>query len=575
MVKSCLNYFLDRMELLATEDDTCTSSDTLDLLCDLCAEDNRQTTATGYCTTCDDNLCHACIKAHSKNKGSKCHKVVGDSGGNRKSKKIKKIKCTEHVTEEIKFYCQTHDSVLCANCVTHSHKQCKIEHIRDKLDDFKQAQGHRKATQAVDQFETAVEQCKRTIQAKQKTSEQIVSNAEEDILKFRKDFCDFVDKEKERIIAKVDNLHIANKTQLESLVTECDLFLEKVVQSKARSEKYELKPFEQFVQAKITNKEVQKMQSVLETVDTQNYLSYYSFIPKDFLRQMLTGNSSVGEVKKSVLMGRRLTFDIDLSVATADDKVNCCIMGCDLLEPDLLILTDFTNKAVKVVNVKLQSVTMVMSFNNVVCDITAISHDQAAVTIPERNIVQFLLVRRKIAKGRHIKVTGECHGIHHYDNQLFLTYPTSSPPKIEILTMNGEMVHIFRWNEQEVELFKWPNYITVADGTIFVSDTNKQQIIKLSMTGEVINRYEDKELGGPGGITCTGDGYLLVCSNFWQRYNVQIISTDCRKIGTLLDDNNGLKQPFCVQLCQSTKTVFVGCKYSENEMGGVKMFNYS
>lgn len=377
------------------------------------------------------------------------------------------------------------------------------------------------------------------------------------------------------VLEKVQVFQRANKTQLECSSQECTIFVEKANQSRAKLTKHQREPYEKFVHAKTVAQELSKMKTALDMIYNQNNVAYYSFIPCNKMKQYLSTNSSVGTVKSSCIMGRKVMFEMDMCVKVADDKNKCCIMGCDLMQPDLMLMADSTNKCVKAVSTETGSVLSKLSLGTMIFDVTSVTHSTAAVTLPARRVIQFLTVRKKISKGREIKVSGECYGIQAQEDKLFVSFPSTLPPKIQIMTLLGATLANISVDINGDEIFKWPQYLLVIDDMIFVSDSTRQEVIKLSMQGEVMFRYSDKELGGPAGLTDSGDGHLLVCCNNWRKHNVQILNTACKKIGAVFDDTVEIKDPYALCFDKSTNRIYVSSKCEKTGEVTVKSFTVS
>ena len=89
---------------------------------------------------------------------------------------------------------------------------------------------------------------------------------------------------------------------------------------------------------------------------------------------------------------------------------------------------------------------------------------------------------------------------------------------------------------------------------IYVSDHVTDTLTKLTMTGQVLLTYRDKDLGCPQGLTSPDDGQLLVCG--WSSNNVQLVSRNGKKVRTLLFED-GIVRPQIICYDASMRTLCV------------------
>ena len=137
-----------------------------------------------------------------------------------------------------------------------------------------------------------------------------------------------------------------------------------------------------------------------------------------------------------------------------------------------------------------------------------------------------------IKEQRAIKVNGHCSGLDYSHEKLFVSYPWEKPPKIEIMSLQGDVLTCISTSKNEKPLFQRPRYLAVYNDFIYVSDDEANAVLKLTQQGNVVNTYTDKDLKGPWGICPTGDGYFLVCGT--SSYNIHLITADCKKMGLVL-----------------------------------------
>ena len=208
-----------------------------------------------------------------------------------------------------------------------------------------------------------------------------------------------------------------------------------------------------------------------------------------------------------------------------------------------------------------------VEFEGQPADVTQLDNDNDfAVTIP--NCIHFFHTTKQktsIEEQRKMKVNGFCQGIDYSDDKLFVSYPWGETPKIEVMSLQGDVLRCISTDKSGNPLFQRPRYLTAYSDYIYVSDSEANAVLQLTLQGEVVNTYTDKDLTNPGGICATGDGCLLICGTL--SYNIHLITTDCKKIGLALKPfEESVCWPQSVCFCFVNNVMYVVCT-SEGAVG--------
>ncbi|XP_060586975.1 uncharacterized protein LOC132742554 [Ruditapes philippinarum] len=250
---------------------------------------------------------------------------------------------------------------------------------------------------------------------------------------------------------------------------------------------------------------------------------------------------------------RQSSHQGDICVKTSKDKDSCWITGMTLLTPDLLIITDYKNDAVKMVDTSSQSVSYHLQLNDSPWGITTVTSTKLAVTHTYKQTIQFISISsNKLKKKDTMKVNGHCHGISCYQDKLFVTY--RYPGKLQILEMNGT---ILTTTDDKI-IFKDPDYVTCNKSSIYVSDRKMKSVTRLNWQGDVVGSYGCA--GAPRGISPSNDGTVFVCG--WDRNIIEEISEDCSTGKVVLQD---VIDPFAVCWSDETKKLYFSCNCSTSD----------
>ena len=548
----------ERLSLMGSDED-------LKVYCQPCDRDGPRLPALGYCLNCCEHLCEECFKLHRRHTMSRHHTLLDKASMPQSMSPTSptqcenlKNPCPKHKIEMIKFYCHGHKVILCSVCVTLEHTSCKVNYIPDiseKVIDGKEYQDVLKA------IKETTEECSKVMQNVKEMnnkSNKSLTVALEDLQKLQTEVNQKLNDWKVQIEEAAKSIHNENSKKLmtietmndditKSLKTSSDL-IEHLNTSKQANDLFiELKHAEQMLEdkklsiAKLTEIDIkeynfqpdEKITNLLEKAKTMGTLIGQSIKPAS-----LSESTTSMETKQGSDMA-------EICIKTPQDNLDCWITGIAILTPDLLIITDEANKAVKLVDVKIKSVLDQQVLDSSPWDVTSITQDTVAVTLSDNQIIQFLSVsENKLTKKHTVTVDGECLGISYQDDKLVVSF--TNPGKVQILLTNGTVLQTFKCKNT----FKYPSYVTTNDQFMFVSDPAKRKtIIKLNWEGEIITTYTCT--GKPRGSTILDDGKVFVCNSS----NNSIGEITERRITT----NYFIKNPQAICWCSQKSLLFVSC----------------
>ncbi|XP_060568906.1 E3 ubiquitin-protein ligase TRIM71-like [Ruditapes philippinarum] len=438
------------------------SDEDLQIYCQPCDEEGPRLPAHGYCTDCKEHLCKNCFTAHKVSRLSK-HHTLQDATNMPKvlqqpstpthtgQSDVLTTPCLKHPQEMIKFYCNDHKKLLCSVCVTLEHQatSCKVDYIPDisgDIIDSKQYQDILKTlNHTSDQFQQMVEDVKNMTNK----SNSSLKDALAAIKKFRQEInqrLDELERQAEdaaKVIEQENNKHLkAAETTYEDMRKSLKTSSDKIKQLNTSKQANKL-----FMELKLAEKTIQNMEG-----KTQQLLSYdikeHNFRSNDVILNFLKTEKSLGtlthktfntECQSVQIKSRQSSHEGDICVKTSKDKLRFWITGMTLLTPDLLIITDYFNNAVKMVDTSSQSVSDQLQLDAGPWDITTVTSTELAVTLPYKQTIQFISISsNKLIMKHNMKVGGDCYGISCYQNKLIVSF--LYPIKLQIFDINGPIL---------------------------------------------------------------------------------------------------------------------------------------
>lgn len=200
-----------------------------------------------------------------------------------------------------------------------------------------------------------------------------------------------------------------------------------------------------------------------------------------------------------------------IEIKTMSDLKNCFITDCTVISGDRLLLADSSNDKLKVVNIDTHSVVDEMKLGTYPWDITVLSQDQAAVTLPDKQEILILGTTGKLSKIRTLQVGRRCLGIVYQEDHLYVV--CHDPNSLLMLDMQRDIPKNIKPKAILDQTFSEPSYIAVGKNgqTLYITDWQLDLVASLSLQGKVTGVYRHNELQRPYGMDVLEDGSLLVC----------------------------------------------------------------
>ena len=178
--------------------------------CEPCGTDGKRLAAEGYCLTCKDYLCEACYKAHTVPKPCRNHVLLDKSqmphDTSDPKAQVKQSPCTSHCTnhpeEIVKFFCQSHNSVLCGVCAVPERKACDVQYIPDLkcVQSYNESGEYRDLIDRLKALEKGAQVCISDVGKHEPHNDERVKAALDDICKFRREMNAYLDSREETLL---------------------------------------------------------------------------------------------------------------------------------------------------------------------------------------------------------------------------------------------------------------------------------------------------------------------------------------------------------------------------------------
>ena len=544
--------------------------------CSPCDYEGVKKEAKFYCPQCQDYLCDSCKVTHQKFSSTRKHQVVSGI------LKPTKHRDTCHFNEpraaqcicsgnDMTIYCKDHNDVMCMDCKTLKHRNCKttsvdevcdnvdatytdatkeqMEALRDKLEEFE----HRRQVDAENLFtKTAdcrdkVEEFKRELI---KNIEDLVSTTLDDIAKCDSDQRTTIVQHLDACATALKRMEIEYKplkeveaTGIKSLIFIHDLKLKKTLEQvddllndigKDIEEPFIAFVLNETLRANINSLGVVRREAHRKT-ETKDLAAKQFANVKDM--RPVIGDMKIKTVEK-------------IDVQFPGDKFLPFISGSLFMPNGELILSDWSNCSLKALNNTYFTQKEQLNLSSAPWDLCLVEADKIVITQPLTKSLLFMKVVPRLKSSSSISLDQKCRGVAVQDGFIYVSFESG---EIRILDRTGQQQR----NVYSGFSFQTPYYISVTPtGMVYVSEHGVNNIRGLTDGKETTN-LSDVGIVSPMGVYIDGENNILVCEQF--SHNLKLI--DAKGLTSkVLYGTEGLHSPCTVSVRPTDNTLIVGGK---------------
>lgn len=526
------------------------------ITCDPCRFSGKTSSpAKKYCKDCGGHFCMYCAKTHVRTALTKTHEIIDVDKRSRTTEVARNSttrfqnKCHDHGADLVS-YCEPHDSLCCNVCVMSVHKDCK------RVVKLSEAASGNKAKVMCKDLESTIKKLQAQfsdIQSQRRDHLQYMDEQNDAIMSsirmFRKSINGIVDRLEDCVVRQKNEYWKDQSNLLTNHMKTCQTAAT-VLDDAYRNLDISLQHTDAgiFVNIKRVESVVRKYSEVLAKLQPSPGRENFRFLPDLNIEKFLSSLEGLGVMKVEALPikgdnlslassrrsredSRRPNLTTDLNVKLKSDKRTCFITGVSFMHDGRIVLADDANKKIKLFGADFKPLSNICT-DMPPRDISAISHHEVAVTIPNEKTIQVYKVGPKeFEKKLYLRLDIECYGITYYEPDIYVTSGWSSEREIQVIDLSGEVKRKIRLPRS---IFRYPLYITIDPKSkfLFVSDY-VNGVICLDMSGKVILQCQEPEAGSYyKGLTVAIPGQIYAC--IWQQNGVSRVHTDGRGLESVL-----------------------------------------
>lgn len=196
------------------------------------------------------------------------------------------------------------------------------------------------------------------------------------------------------------------------------------------------------------------------------------------------------------------------------DANSCCFSGATYVNGGRIVVADWNNSCLKLLNNKGLLVQRLELSNNP-WDVKPHPDIGVIVTVPgEQKIYMVRFDKGTLELDSYFDTDCECWGLAVLEDKLAVTCdPWSKTSSVKIYSMTGKLLSFYQKESSGAALFAYPSHITsdTYQQILYVTDARKHMVIAVTLDGCVLFRYSNDYLSGPSGVATDSQGNIYVC----------------------------------------------------------------
>ncbi|CAC5374952.1 unnamed protein product [Mytilus coruscus] len=488
--------------------------------CTLCKEDNVTSDAVTWCTECEVFLCMDCEKHHKRSRTSKDHKTISAENYHELPSFIKETSnlCKVH-DRKLELYCSFHACAACVQCIADKHQTCQtMKPLYDILKQVKSSAAvplHEKDLNDLkENFDEIIEYLRNRIRtnAKQKTE------GFRNIRSMRKSIDEYLNQLEQQLLKDLEIEHSKLKSQMETLMHEVNKRAKQI--RKLQNEYSNMTKYATELQTYVGLKQIEKITSrewnYIEDLKSDSNLNERNLqvTTSPAISSILHDVKSFGEIEVDTLpcsvaknAGRRDQAQYLVPVPTIDQ-----------IRPSFLNTLKVPKEHV---------------FRCVDCCL-----------LPNEEVALVDIDKSKVVK--HFKFSDACFGVSSDGQVLVIAIPYQE----HVIVMN-----LLDESKQKLEGIQ-VHRISLVKGNIYGTNLLNDTVNCYKFSGEMLWTLKHQDIYVPLGLALDTNGFIYVACHTSNK--IVVISPDGKSCRTILNHDNGIKDPRSIAIGMKSGIMLVG-----------------
>ncbi|XP_052781939.1 uncharacterized protein LOC128218327 [Mya arenaria] len=244
----------------------------------------------------------------------------------------------------------------------------------------------------------------------------------------------------------------------------------------------------------------------------------------------------------------------EYNVKMSSDKDKCDILGICELPGGEIVITDFTNMKVKLLDQEYRVVDH-CDVPKYPFDVCHIGWNEVVVCVNNNDGICELhfinIAKGKLVTTRKLSLSHRCYGAAQHGNNLYI----SSNTALYVYTMTGKLVKKL-YEDKSGDNTVMRIAICNDGKTIYITNFSNNQLITLDNNGNKLATFTDPDLVAPDGVHSTTAGHVFVCC-FNSNTVLQVDQDGKTKLATQARKQDGVHHPQVLFFSSRTSSLVV------------------
>ncbi|XP_052078275.1 uncharacterized protein LOC127716189 [Mytilus californianus] len=546
--------------------------------CNICDYQHITKPATDWCSECEQAFCSECKVFHGFSRLSQNHATIPilDYLSLEASFATTTIICTEH-DEICQMICQTHDKLLCLNCID-KHNDCKnIVPMNEVTKNVKTSTNFQETRQSLTDITKSITQ----IQDELKLHLQAINDDEKkisaEIDTMRKKLDDHLDKLEHDLRKKLSEEATKSCNSIEGTLKKLEdrkLQITKTQKQMKDLEAY-ASDYQTYLSLRQISSSVDSVESFLQLVVKDGNIDIDTLILNfdEKINAIVDNIKHFGLVhvqkktcnvplirqkdKQAQLVGLgrppiKSINDIKLKLACTIDTTCNFIRGCEILTDGKIVFSNSgTNicACVVIFDSYGKHLSNIPVKSGIMCrDVTCIDNNTTlAFSCRFDSDIHFIDINKQEVLHKVISTKNLCYGVAYSDDSL-------------VCSMSGEGIQKIRLDNNKLSTIVKCDleigYVAVYNNMLYYTNFKNNVVTCCYMEGQSLWTFRDETvLKKPSGISVDTRGFVYVVSP--EMNNIVVLSPDGQEKRVLLTNVDGLKDPWVLHFEKLTNRLLV------------------
>ncbi|XP_052811118.1 uncharacterized protein LOC128238862 [Mya arenaria] len=456
--------------------------------CQPCKQDDEILPAEVYCTACKEFFCSNCARVHRKQKVSRSHTLLDKSNmptaiSGPESKHEFTESCWIHPEEFVKYFCTTHQTLICGHCAVQNHRSCHVNVISDISKAFKDGKEYGDIMKAIARLFEDIDLCSSNVGKNVDVVAKLGKNEVSKLRKYQEEVNKYFEEREQALLKLIEKMKHMDEELLGSLKPKYKNLKSKLEEINVTLEAQGNNMIQLFIETKRAKKELEGLQIELAGINKDNVIHNYEFRKDPATERLIASDTGLGTLENILteqttalaktdhriigltvqgdgnrktmataectvrqanadLTRLRFTPAVDIPVNSPTDERKCNLSSMLHIAGSRLLLADLNNQTVKLVDMQTRYLVSNISVQGPPWDMCHLPGERVAVTMA-RNGIQFLETGGQLALGDRIELDGDCRGIAYHEDRLIVSYFSG---KVTVLNING---HVLRQMQKD------------------------------------------------------------------------------------------------------------------------------